>query len=336
MDSVSTIDTSCRVGNEMFLRNMETLWRCDASLALLVDGVPDERRLTLETTKSGHWTAALSASPDRRAYLHSRYDPHDEATRLIDSIEFKEKYAFVVSGLGLGYHVLELLGRLRGDAFIICIEPSLEIIATAMTCLDFTEAIGSGKLILLTDANKGRLHDRLGEWGTLMMLGMAFVQHPASVRAAGQGYLPILEAIQEFVTFTRMSLLTLVSNSRITCKNIAMNLVSYLSTPPIDGLRDRFKNNPAVIIAAGPSLRKNIDQLAALKGKAVLCAVQTAIKPLMRHRIEPDFVTSLDFPRDVSHVFPGGGRFERGPPRCRTQSHVARDRRVSRAGVPAG
>ncbi|MFQ5463680.1 MAG: motility associated factor glycosyltransferase family protein [Phycisphaerae bacterium] len=302
MNAMTTINAKPRAGNELFLSNMEALWRCDAALALAIDAVPDERRLTLEATRSGACTAAIDASPDRHVYLHSRYDPHEEAARLIDSVEFQEKYAFVVSGLGLGYHVLELFQRLRGDAFIICIEPSVQVIATAMTCLDFSEAIGSGKLILLVDADKGRLHDRLAEFSTLIMLGMEFVQHPASVRAAGNRFAPILEAIKEFVTFTRMSLLTLVSNSRVTCQNIAMNLVSYLSSPPIDGLRDRFKNNPAVIIAAGPSLRKNIDQLAALKGKAVLCAVQTAIKPLMKHRIEPDFVTSLDF-HEMSRMF---------------------------------
>ena len=117
----------------------------------------------------------------------------------------------------------------------------------------------------------------------------------------------ISEAIREFVTFTRMSLLTLVSNSRITCKNIAMNLASYVSTPPIDILRDRFIGNPAIVISAGPSLARNIDQLEALKGRAVLCAVQTSVKPLLKRGIVPDFITSLDFHEMSRKFFEGVG-----------------------------
>jgi hypothetical protein len=81
-----------------------------------------------------------------------------------------------------------------------------------------------------------------------------------------------------------------------------MNLASYVSTPPIDILRDRFAGNPAVVISAGPSLSRNIEGLAALKGRAVLCAVQTAVKPLMKRGIVPDFVTSLDF-HEMSRKF---------------------------------
>jgi len=81
-----------------------------------------------------------------------------------------------------------------------------------------------------------------------------------------------------------------------------MNLGTYVSTPPIDPLRDRFHGNPAVVVSAGPSLRKNIDRLASLKGKAVLIAVQTAVKPLLARGIVPDFVTSLDF-HEISRKF---------------------------------
>ena len=75
MGSVTTIDTNRRVGNKLFLRNMESLWRCDATLALAVDAVPDERRLLLESTKSGHWTAAIDASEGRRACPGDRPTP---------------------------------------------------------------------------------------------------------------------------------------------------------------------------------------------------------------------------------------------------------------------
>ena len=171
-----------------------------------------------------------------------------------------------------------------------------------MTCVDLSTLIERGQLLILTDDDKNRLHRLLEQQGTMLMLGAQFVSHPPSARVAEAGHKLITDAVSEYVTFKRMSLMTLVSNSRITCKNIAMNLVNYVSTPPLELLRDRFAGDPGVVIAAGPSLARNIDQLGALKGKAVLCAVQTALRPLTEHGIVPDFVTSLDF-HEMSRKF---------------------------------
>lgn len=294
--------TAPAVGNELFLHNMRALWRCDPALALRVDAVNDDERIPLEPTRSGAWTARMPTPDGRSMYLSSRYDPVAEGRRFAASVPIEGKYCFVVAGLGLGYHVQALFERLRGDSFILCSEPSVPLIATALTCVDLTELILSGRFVILTDDDKTRLHERLKRHSTLMMLGAQFVRHPPSTRIAEAAQGAITRAIAEFVTYMRMTLVTLVANSRVTCKNIAMNLVNYVATPPIDILHNRFAGDPAVVISAGPSLSRNIDRLGGLKGRAVLCATQTVIKPLMQRGIVPDFATSLDF-HEMSRKF---------------------------------
>ncbi|MCH7592561.1 MAG: motility associated factor glycosyltransferase family protein [Planctomycetes bacterium] len=290
------------VGNELFLHNMRALWRTDPELAMRVDAVDDEERFELERTRSGAWTARVQAPDGKAVYLHSRHDPIEEARRFVASTPTQDKYCYVISGLGLGYHVHALNELLRGDAFMICSEPTIPLIATALTCVDLAEPIASRRLVILADDDKRRLHDRIGERSTLMMLGAHFIRHPPSIRLATDAHAAATKAIAEFVTFTRMSLVTLIANSRITCRNIAMNLGRYMSTPPIDILRDRFAGDPAIIVSAGPSLSKNIEQLAAFKGRAVICAVQTTVKPLMGRGVVPDFITTLDF-HEMSRKF---------------------------------
>jgi hypothetical protein len=96
-----------------------------------------------------------------------------------------------------------------------------------------------------------------------------------------------------------------VTNAQITCRNIANNLPTYVSTPPIDMLRDRFAGDPAIIVSAGPSLRKNIHELADVKGRAVMIAVQTTYKVLRQRGIVPDFVVSLDYHEMSRRYFEG-------------------------------
>lgn len=290
------------VGNELFVHNMRALWRSDPALALKVDAVPDEERHALIKTKSGHHTARLSTTDGVQVYLHSRYDPIVEAERLVAEVDVDENYCFVVVGLGLGYHLRALDKRLRGDAFIVCTEPCLSRISTALCCTDLADMIESRRMVFLVDDDKARLHDRLNDRNTLILLGAQFVHHAPSRRLDEVAQAAITKAITEFISYMHMSIVTLVSNARITCKNIAMNVVNYVSTPPIDLLRNRFPGNPAIVISAGPSLTRNIDQLAGIKGKAVLCAVQTTLKPLAQRGIVPDFVTSLDF-HEMSRKF---------------------------------
>ncbi len=289
-------------GNDLFLKNMRQLWRFDPALAMEVDAVFDDERVPVERARSGGWTAQLATAGGQAIYLHSRHDPEAEAKAFADAVPLDDKFCVVVSGLGLGYHVQALYRRLTGEAVIVCSEPSIPLIASALSCVDLSDAIASRRFILLTDADKNRLHQRLQPFNTLIMLGAQFVAHAPSVRANPQAHAAVREALTEFITYTRMTLMTLVANSRIPCRNIAMNLVHYVSTPSVDILRDRFRGCPGVVISAGPSLRRNMDQLAELQGRAVFVAVQTALRPLAERGITPDFVTSLDF-HEMSRKF---------------------------------
>jgi hypothetical protein len=291
--------------NELFCKNMAALWRVDPDLAVRIDEISDESRLPVEPTRSGHWTVAVPTATGTRAYLHSRYDPVSEAQKLAAAVETKGKFCFVISGFGLGYHVRALHERLHGDVVLIVTEPSLELLSTALATVDLSETLASNRVVILTDADKSRLHARLNAYNVLMMMGIQFVPHPASERAAKAFHVDLRKVITDFVAYTRTTLVTLVQNAQITCRNIASNLPAYLSTPPLDTLKDRFAGCPGVVVAAGPSLRKNIDLLHLAKGKAVIAAVQTMFRPLLERGIVPDFVTSLDFHEMSQRFFQG-------------------------------
>lgn len=62
----------------------------------------------------------------------------------------------------------------------------------------------------------------------------------------------------------------------------------------LHALDDRFRDRPAILIAPGPSLDKNIHLLRQAQGKAVLIAPLQALRPLYKAGIRPDLVTVLD------------------------------------------
>ncbi|NOX57881.1 MAG: motility associated factor glycosyltransferase family protein, partial [Planctomycetes bacterium] len=289
----------------VYLRNMEQLWRFDPQLAVLIDSVADAARPPLEETRSGDFTVSILGHEERRAYLHSRYDPRKEAAQLVSKVVKDDQYCFVVGGFGLGYHIAALREAITSDAIIVVTEPDITLIAAAFSANDMTDALRDGKLIVLHSADKVRLHERLRPHTALLMLGTRFVLHPPSQQVNSEFHKQLRGMITDFVAYSRMTLMTLISNSRITCKNISNNIGMFSSTPSIERLRDRYAGSPGIVISAGPSLRVNIDLLEEAKGRAVLCAVQTALRPMSRLGVLPDFVTSLDFHEISRQYFQG-------------------------------
>ncbi len=282
--------------------NLTALYRRDPALAMAVDLHPDADALPCEPTRSGALTACRARPDGQTIYLHSRYDPAAEARRLCESVAVAESPIAVLCGLGLGYEARALLDALAPHGVVMVSEPHLPTIRTALEHADFSAEIAAGRLILLTTLDKQTLHERLTPLSTLLMLGTKFVVPPAAQVIDADFHAACRANITDFAAFSKMSLLTLVANSRITCENVAANLPAALASPGVERLTGRFAGYPAIIVSAGPSLSKNIARLADAAGRAVLIAVQTTLKPLLARGIRPDFVTTLDF-SDLSRRF---------------------------------
>jgi hypothetical protein len=61
-----------------------------------------------------------------------------------------------------------------------------------------------------------------------------------------------------------------------------------------NALFEKFKNMPAIICGAGPSLEKNVDQLEGLKEKVLIFAGGSALNALLAHGIIPHFGGAVD------------------------------------------
>jgi hypothetical protein len=72
------------------------------------------------------------------------------------------------------------------------------------------------------------------------------------------------------------------------------NIPAIAQHPNLHALDDCFRGRPAILIAPGPSLDKNIELLRQAQDKAVLIAPLQSLRRLYKAGIRPDFVTVLD------------------------------------------
>jgi hypothetical protein len=298
-----------------YLSNLAALWAMEPKLARAIESAGDDQAVSyqLETARSGAATISAQTGQGRKLYLHSRYEPREEAIKLVEPIKAGEIVACYVQGFGLGYHVEEIFERTGDDTLICVFEPNLKLLQTAFEQRDFSKLIQNGRVLWFWQADKGEFFTRLSAWMPSITMGFVGIAHAPSLELDPQFHQKMQSCVEELKAYAKTSITTLVINGKRTAENVSRNIPWYIAAPSLSRLKDRYKNQPAIIVSAGPSLRKNKHLLKDVAGNAVIIAVQTTLRPLLELGIEPHFVTSLDY-HDISTRF-----WENLPPTLSTE-----------------
>ena len=239
----------------------------------------------------------------RTLYLHSRYDPAAEAAEAERIDRCGNTSRVLVFGLRPGYHVEELFGRSSDESLFIVFEPDLLLLRTAFESRDLSAMIESGRLLFFTRLDKGELLTRFTPQSALISIGVSRSCIPPSQQIAGTFHKQMRLWIDEFASFSHTSINTVVLNSRRTAENIARNIGWYAAAPSLARLQNRHAGKPAIIVSAGPSLRKNKHLLKDFPGSSHPSRCRRCLQPLLEMGVEPQFVTSLDYQEICTRFF---------------------------------
>ena len=302
---------------QRYLNNLAALYRCNPPLATQIDALPFAACPTLERARDGNLTAQVTADSGKPVYIHSRYRPAEEARKFIeaqqpaapegepgDAALEQATRSYLLAGLGLGYHLRELEQQ-HDPPLVIVAEDDLGLIKAALCAVDVSALLHTGRLLFLTAADKALIHEVLRPTNADVLLGLQFVTLPHATRYHTAFHAEVRAMLGDFIAYARLQMVTLLRNAQVTCKNMLFNMSAYLARPGVEVLEGKAAGYPAVIVAAGPSLARNIDKLGALREHAVIIAVQTVFKNLLARQIPPHFVTSLDFHEISAQFFRG-------------------------------
>lgn len=288
-----------------YVANMRALWTTSMDFAQQIDLVDDRELIDCEPARRGPLTCRLPGDRGADVYLHSKYDPVREAGKWVEGVlaqaekqmaEDDDRFpmCYFVDGFGLGYHVQALFEKLQGDAFVVVSEGNLALLRTALEHFDYSEMLNSKRLVIITRADRDEIFNKLQAHGNTLMMGTVFT-HGLQGRIDVDFHRAVHTAVSEYASYLRSHVISLLANSKVTTENVLCNLASYVGTPSIGALKQRFTGYPAVVVSAGPSLGRNLPLLKEIRDRVVIIAVQTTLKPLLSYGIKPDFVTSLDY-----------------------------------------
>lgn len=210
-------------------------------------------------------------------------------------------------GIGNICYLEELIKATNADNAIFLYEPSFSVFYTLINRVDFKELFKNRLIMLLVGGINDE--DDMKPLMSTMLKGdrITIVKHfilPNYKEFCLEQVLAYQKALTEVANQYLCDMNTQRRFHTVVVDNLFHN-ANYVRTGyQAYQLTDVLPKEevPAIVVSAGPSLNKNIESLKKAKNKAFIIAVDTAIKPLLKHGIVPDMYAIVDGLKPVSLV----------------------------------
>lgn len=232
---------------------------------------------------------------DSVVFVHSQYDREREFRKIVEGIGENDT-TVILFGLGNG-RILDAIKKHKPHLqHLIIIEPNYRMVEHFFHHYDFMELGQSfGKISLILNKRTEEA-EYLVSW---LMDSSSQVSKKASVIATiayrtlyPDDYKKLIRAVTGVIRFSLVNNATVEAWRSHWLINSWRNL-SYLSLE-LDAFKQVFYGKPAILVSAGPSLKKNIHLLRSVYDKALIIAVGSSISILESHGIVPHFRAAFD------------------------------------------
>ncbi|MCG8592683.1 MAG: DUF115 domain-containing protein, partial [Proteobacteria bacterium] len=205
----------------------------------------------------------------------------------------------VVLGFAGGHHLEALLQRHAGPLFVL--EPRTERLRAAVEARDPRPLLGHERLHLATDP-EATLHalERAECADMVLRVGA----HPEFAASAAEFTQAFVERLQHMRRAAQIALRTRNHYALHFAYTTSTNLPAILANPSFAGLYGAFAGRPAVVVAAGPSLDRQLETLARVQDRVAIVAIGQTAGSLVRAGIRPDLVHVTES-QPVAHQLEG-------------------------------
>jgi hypothetical protein len=268
-----------------------------------------DKNFEILSLNPNHWIDSLNENKLTHRYIETDKDGTDyflnndrELIAIKDEFEnefapdpLKRELIFAV-GISSIKELTEVYRRMAKESVLIIIEPNLSFFYHALHNKDLSLFKSSNVLLFSGDLNRFQHYLE-------MIFSTSLIFFVKNIRFYFTNYYrnhdlvlcqQIVKQINEVIKYKYMTYGNSVEDSLIGLEQNLKNIKHLLRSKDVSKLKNIYKGKPAIVVAAGPSLNKNIEQLKKAKNRAVIIAVDTIANRLIKEGIIPDFVCSIE------------------------------------------
>jgi len=209
----------------------------------------------------------------------------------------KNIHKFIFFGTALGFQIQEMNEQHNCKVFLIC-EPNLELFRLSLFTVNYKE-ISQKTDILFSIADEELLFQ---EKCARFLIHKYILNHDIHYNLFSLTAAPLIKQFQSAVSL--QSFITFSYHRRFMATKRPLEYMNsefdFLNVSEDKSRVSVLSNKPILILAAGPSLLKNIQWLKDNADKFIIISISANLKLLYKHKIKPDIIIHLDSEKEVN------------------------------------
>lgn len=271
-------------------------------IGILENNNNEENIIEVTNTKTGLINFRITRG-NKSSFLHSNYDPYKESHVIASSIEEGTFDTIIILGLGLTYHLKDLLSTYKEKNKII-VEPDYNIFVKSLEYIDLEEILNNSNTELIVSNESDEVFNELAAlYHNTNIYSLKFVQLGYYNNIYGGYWQDIQREYIKFFNNQVINIRTIQKFNMMWIYNFFMNILKIEKTANIIEFKNKFKGIPAVIVAAGPSLKNEIEMIKTIKNKALIIAAGSSVNALIKNDIIPHIMLGIDGGNDMSEIY---------------------------------
>lgn len=244
---------------------------------------------------------------DKQFQLDSLYDETsilDKWYNQFGNANYRSRY--LLFGFGNGMFVRKILQNVGEEAIIIVVEPNNIILEKVKKEFNIDDILEHKQIRFVISDNE----DGKAEFRKLLRDYLGYEDLAGSIIRSYLNYSILFEEqYNNFIDTIRLHVNILNANHTFYGRmgnaffyNIFANYPLMAKSKSLIDLNKKLpKDIPAILVSAGPSLDKNINELKKAKNRSFILSTDSAAKALIKHGIEPDMIMTIDPKKQFKH-----------------------------------
>lgn len=240
-------------------------------------------------------------------FLNNQYykvfsmQPEKEIAYLTRGLQEKKDYLIVIFGVGNLRLLHEVMNKITKESRILIFEPNPYLLKYVLQNYDLSFLLDSNQVGLIFEyGSQHGLEQEIFNYGVLqwgnLIKNLCVIAPPNSYHYREK----CRYIMKQFISAIDINIKKLgncledILNGQ---ENNYKNIDAIIESNKLEEIKNKFVGYPAIIVASGPSLDKNINILHEAQDKALIIACDASMNACKKYGVKPDAVASIE--RDI-------------------------------------
>lgn len=282
------------LAHDYFQENLALLKEHHPQAWQIVQNYAGEPLGEFQPAEDGNPNLLVRKEDGEAVFLHDPKAPFSELVGYYNLVPEDATGVAVLIGMGLGYTPPAMLISRTQLRHLVIVEPETGIFIQALHAMDLSRLLADQRVSLAIgqEINVPVLLAPMSR--ALQLESMYILRHTPCFQVSPELYTNMHDEIYKHGNALNTGGNTITAYGGKFIDNRLRHLSAIHHQQLLEHLKDAFAGVPAIIVAGGPSLNKNIHLLQKAKGRAVIIAADTVLPALLAHGVTPDFTSCID------------------------------------------